>query len=542
MGDDQIARLRFARHRIEKVAKAVDIGIVQRRIDLVEHADRCGIGQEQREDQRGCGQRLFAARQQGERLQFLARRLGEDFEPGLERIVAVDQRQMRLASFEQAGEEPFEVGVDLLERGAQALAALAVEIADRSAQPAHRLAQFLLFGRVGAMLALDPLQFLGCDQIDRPDPLAAGGQAVHFFPLGLGGTERLLVEFEPGGQQRGRALEALARNPRHFDPAAVLILCPFRQASPAFARIGQPLIGGGKGMVGLLRGGIGLADGFLGFGKVARQALAHLVALFDLAHQAFGLGGGDRALLRNFFRADFHLRQAPRRIAAARLPVGHVAALGRSPFARDRQRLVVAGKFGRARLQSRAGGFVLRPGRFQRSASGLGIGQGVALCFGRGQIGFGGSYNLALLDLAAIEFREPRGEPFARCLRLIERAQRLPFRIGGTGQLAIGRDEIALKLPQLLAHSIERLPGSLGSLAERGEAAVEFGEAVFRFQSRGFRRAFTTHHETIPPAQMAVQTDQRMAGGQHAPVIDLGDMHQCQQGAQFVGTGVDMSG
>ena len=63
-------------HRVEQVAEAVDVGVVERRVDFVEHADRRGIGEEQREDQRDRGQRLLAARQQRERLQPLARRLG----------------------------------------------------------------------------------------------------------------------------------------------------------------------------------------------------------------------------------------------------------------------------------------------------------------------------------------------------------------------------------------------------------------------------------------------------------------------------------
>ena len=48
-----------------------------------------------------------------ERLQPLARRLGEDFQPGFERIVAVDQREVRLPAFEQAGEQAAEMAVDL---------------------------------------------------------------------------------------------------------------------------------------------------------------------------------------------------------------------------------------------------------------------------------------------------------------------------------------------------------------------------------------------------------------------------------------------
>ncbi|WP_305017091.1 hypothetical protein [Mycobacterium tuberculosis] len=57
------------------------------------------------EDQRRGGQRLLPAREQRQRLQPLARRLGVDLEARFERIVGIDQRQMRLTALEQAGEK-----------------------------------------------------------------------------------------------------------------------------------------------------------------------------------------------------------------------------------------------------------------------------------------------------------------------------------------------------------------------------------------------------------------------------------------------------
>ncbi|MNL89893.1 hypothetical protein D3C87_2205130 [compost metagenome] len=62
MGDQDEARLGVPRHLHEQVAEALDIGVVQRRVDLVEHADRRGIGQEHRKDQAHGRQCLFPAR------------------------------------------------------------------------------------------------------------------------------------------------------------------------------------------------------------------------------------------------------------------------------------------------------------------------------------------------------------------------------------------------------------------------------------------------------------------------------------------------
>ena len=94
---------------VEQVAEALDIGVVERRVDLVEHADRRRVGEEHREDQRHRGQRLLAARQQRHGLRLLARRPGDDLEAGLQRIVALDELQLRRAAAEERGEQLLEM-------------------------------------------------------------------------------------------------------------------------------------------------------------------------------------------------------------------------------------------------------------------------------------------------------------------------------------------------------------------------------------------------------------------------------------------------
>ena len=80
--DDEVARLGGAHHGIEQVAEPFDIGIVQRRVHFVEHANGGRIGEEQRKDQRGCRQRLLSAGQQRERLQTFTGRLRKNLKPG----------------------------------------------------------------------------------------------------------------------------------------------------------------------------------------------------------------------------------------------------------------------------------------------------------------------------------------------------------------------------------------------------------------------------------------------------------------------------
>ena len=91
---DDEARVGRPGHLVEQVAEALDIGVVERRVDLVEHADRRRVGEEHGEDQRQRGQRLLAAGQQRHDLRLLARRAGDDLEAGLERIVGFGELQL----------------------------------------------------------------------------------------------------------------------------------------------------------------------------------------------------------------------------------------------------------------------------------------------------------------------------------------------------------------------------------------------------------------------------------------------------------------
>ena len=120
MGDGDEAGVGALAHFVEQIAEALDVIVVERRVDLVEDADRRGVGQEHGEDERKRRQRLLAAREQRQRLRLLARRLGDELEPGLERIVGFDQLQLGLAALEQGLEQVLKVPVDDLEGRDQA--------------------------------------------------------------------------------------------------------------------------------------------------------------------------------------------------------------------------------------------------------------------------------------------------------------------------------------------------------------------------------------------------------------------------------------
>ncbi len=91
--------------------------IVERRVDLVEHADRRRVGEEHREDEGQRRERLLATREQRQRRGLLARRFGDDLEARFQRVLVLDQLQLGGAAAEQLGEQVFEVVADQLERG-----------------------------------------------------------------------------------------------------------------------------------------------------------------------------------------------------------------------------------------------------------------------------------------------------------------------------------------------------------------------------------------------------------------------------------------
>ena len=61
VGDDDKARLGRRRLLMKKRAGPLHIVVVERGVDFVQHANRRWIGEEHRENQRQCGQRLLSA-------------------------------------------------------------------------------------------------------------------------------------------------------------------------------------------------------------------------------------------------------------------------------------------------------------------------------------------------------------------------------------------------------------------------------------------------------------------------------------------------
>src|SRR5262249_31786959 len=130
-------------HALEHLDEAADVGVVERRVDLVEQAERARAVLEDGEHQRHRGEGLLAARKELNALQALARRRGDDVDAALERVAFVEWYQAGLAVAVERGERPGEVLVDDGERLLEALPRRLVDLADRLVGRRNRVDEVL---------------------------------------------------------------------------------------------------------------------------------------------------------------------------------------------------------------------------------------------------------------------------------------------------------------------------------------------------------------------------------------------------------------
>src|SRR5579871_135964 len=169
--DDELrAALEFA----DQAGERGQTELVERRVDLVHHAERARIEQEEREYQRHRAQRFLAAREQADLLDLFARRLNQDIHPGLEHILGRHQFEPALAAAQKLGEQLGEVARRTFESFAEAAARLAIELLDRLRQVLDRRFEV---GALAAEHARALFQLLD---------LAVGGEIDFAQTLGLG--------------------------------------------------------------------------------------------------------------------------------------------------------------------------------------------------------------------------------------------------------------------------------------------------------------------------------------------------------------------
>ena len=176
MGDHQKPGVGAAGHFVQQVAKPGDIGVIQRCVHLVKHADRRGVGQKYRENQGHSGECLFAARQQRQHRQLFTRWLAHDFQPRIQRIVAFHQHQPGLSAAKKMGEQQGEIVVHLLECGQKPLSPLAIQRSDATAQGPDRLLQIGLFAHQCVMFKLHRNRVLLGPKVNSPQRITLAAQ------------------------------------------------------------------------------------------------------------------------------------------------------------------------------------------------------------------------------------------------------------------------------------------------------------------------------------------------------------------------------
>ena len=125
----------------QRLGEAADVGLVERRIDLVEHAERDRPDLEHREQQRDRRQGPLAARQHRQRLRLLARRPGDDLDAGRAEVRRVGQREPGEPAAEQLLEPRVERGLERLERRPELVGDHRVELGDQLARADDRRPQ-----------------------------------------------------------------------------------------------------------------------------------------------------------------------------------------------------------------------------------------------------------------------------------------------------------------------------------------------------------------------------------------------------------------
>ena len=131
VGDDD--ELRLVGEAPERVGEAPDVGLVERRVDLVEDAERDRPDLEHGEQQGDRRQGPLAARQHRERLGLLARWPGDDLDAGRAQVGRVGQRQLGEAAAEELLEAVREGALERGERRPEPIRDHRVELGDQVA-------------------------------------------------------------------------------------------------------------------------------------------------------------------------------------------------------------------------------------------------------------------------------------------------------------------------------------------------------------------------------------------------------------------------
>ena len=227
----------------ERLREPAHVALVERGVDLVKHAERRRPHAQDREQQRGCGQRALAAGKLVEAADALPGWPCVDVDPWLFWIVARAQRG--LPAVEEPLKEQSKFAVDSLHRRAELLGDRGRELVRERPQIGHRTLEIALLGRE-ELVTLPDLRELGrgerVHRLERDQPatkaLQRGDRARSLLFIGFalecdarGIRKRLIV-----GQTELGADLLLQKAQR---PGSALLF--HRELSTLAADLGEPL-------------------------------------------------------------------------------------------------------------------------------------------------------------------------------------------------------------------------------------------------------------------------------------------------------------
>src|SRR5262245_40803757 len=181
--DDQ---LRTAAQLLEDLEQPLQVGVVQRRLDLVQHVERRRAGLEDGQQEGDRGQRALAPRQQGQPLDLLARRPGLDVDAGGQHVVGLGQHQAALAAGEQPREDLLELGRGVGERRREHLLDPVIDLFDHGEQVPPGLLEVFELGGEERVALLQRRELLQGERVDLAElgklALRGGGPLLLLGP------------------------------------------------------------------------------------------------------------------------------------------------------------------------------------------------------------------------------------------------------------------------------------------------------------------------------------------------------------------------
>src|SRR5690606_6068749 len=167
MRDDD--ELRLADELLEEDDEALDVRLVERRVDLVEHAEGARARTEDREEEGDRRHRLLAARHERERRELLSGWTRDDLDSRVEHVDARFELELGAAASERFPEELAEVLLHAREGLGEHLAALAIDVVDERAELSLALVEILFLSALELVAALELLDLVDGFEVDAAE-------------------------------------------------------------------------------------------------------------------------------------------------------------------------------------------------------------------------------------------------------------------------------------------------------------------------------------------------------------------------------------